>query len=563
MIKVVLRGDFTEFTKKKLSTNEINYGINWINNYRNKYSAWEDTMSDEMDDFHDWITKDSESIFIFDKDAIDNSNPLFGVKVYDETGTLIEELDFSEVGLIRKELGIWKGISASEALSSSLVSDYKLGFVLNTDRFDSNKLKIIQDKDFIFPESSYASLIVYDDELIPLADNTDSFPKDSFDEMHPCKNLEFLGGFLICDNDNNYHFTYECGGLEHFFEDIDDNSSETKKTVNNRPLLDQKSIVQQKETVCKDNKHILPFLGAYQWKTVNEIILLSPEGIFPEIPKKYNYRREDIFEYEKDNQTAYFEIQKDFLNGVFYNLEQNFSSYAFILMFDVLTSFKDNKNIPAFANQCAVLVKCCSTLSKYINGEVKELVWPYIHDDLQKIELLEHLHGLEEYLSIYDYAKYILRYDEHKIECLHIFDKGYVSISSVMLCKSKQKRFKVTNPQIAKVFCDVVLYVLNKYDDFNSVLEDSLRLYFFKKNGRLTKREKDKIKMTPSRLSDDNWLTLLCFNRIVISVYKQLRISDTRCDSDIKHPYGWEGFSIVNFDEFLKEAIEKYIGCCK
>ena len=35
----------------------------------------------DIDDFYYWVTEDSESIFIFDKNAMNNPNPLFGIKV--------------------------------------------------------------------------------------------------------------------------------------------------------------------------------------------------------------------------------------------------------------------------------------------------------------------------------------------------------------------------------------------------------------------------------------------------------------------------------------------------
>jgi len=560
MLYLIVRADFIEYTKKKLSSEEISYGVKWINDYRNNYSTWEDSMTDDIDDFYDWVTEDSESIFIFDKNAMNNPNPLFGIKVFNEKGTLIEEMEISDVGVVNHKLDTWNEISATESIAASSVNDFRLCFVLNTDRFEADKLKIIQDKFFILPDSTYASVIVYDNEMVSLADNMDSFPNDSFDEMHPCRNLEFLRGFLICDNDKNYHLTYECGGLELFFEDKDGNISETKKSFNNCSQSDCIAILQKEDIASKDNENKHTFLEKYHWKIEKNVKLLSPKGLFPEIPRKFNYKREDILEYEEKNQIAYFEIQKDFLNGVFYDLELKFSSYAFILMFDVFTSFKNNKDIPALVNQSEILIKCCPTLSEYINREVMELVWPWVNDDSQKNELIKQFPGLDELLSIYDYAKFILHYDNHKIECLHIFDNSYVSISSVMLCKSKQKRFKVTNPQIAKTFCDVALFVLNKYDDFNIALEESLRLFFFKKKGKLSEREKNKIMMMRSRFADINWVYLLCFNRFIINVYKQLRIIDTRCHSDVKHPLDWGGFSITCFDEYLQESLEYYFG---
>jgi len=213
MLYLIVRADFIEYTKKKLSSEEISYGVKWINDYRNNYSTWEDSMTDDIDDFYDWVTEDSESIFIFDKNAMNNPNPLFGIKVFNEKGTLIEEMEISDVGVVNHKLDTWNEISATESIAASSVNDFRLCFVLNTDRFEADKLKIIQDKFFILPDSTYASVIVYDNEMVSLADNMDSFPNDSFDEMHPCRNLEFLRGFLICDNDKNYHLTYECGGL--------------------------------------------------------------------------------------------------------------------------------------------------------------------------------------------------------------------------------------------------------------------------------------------------------------------------------------------------------------
>jgi len=210
------------------------------------------------------------------------------------------------------------------------------------------------------------------------------------------------------------------------------------------------------------------FLNCFSWKYIhtNNVTLMHPNYIVGPCPKHLIYEREDLLSFETKYQDYYYKIQNDFIRGIFYNLDDEmYGTYAFILFFDLIASYSDNKNLSDLINQLEILCICCPKIGNYVPEKLMTIIDYKQLTGTSKLMILKAFPGFRGVMSIMDYALLVLNYSDSQIIKLKILED--VRICEIQLLKSYEKRYKVTQGKIIKETIDLVLQVVGKYDDFS------------------------------------------------------------------------------------------------
>lgn len=210
------------------------------------------------------------------------------------------------------------------------------------------------------------------------------------------------------------------------------------------------------------------FLNCFSWKYIhtNNVTLMHPNYIVGPCPKHLIYEREDLLSFETKYQDYYYKIQNDFIRGIFYNLDDEmYGTYAFILFFDLIASYSDNKNLSDLINQLEILCICCPKIGNYVPEKLMTIIDYKQLTGTSKLMILKAFPGFRGVMSIMDYALLVLNYSDSQIIKLKILED--VRICEIQLLKSYEKRYKVTQGEIIKETIDLVLQVVGKYDDFS------------------------------------------------------------------------------------------------
>jgi len=238
------------------------------------------------------------------------------------------------------------------------------------------------------------------------------------------------------------------------------------------------------------------FLKSYLWNRKNSFQLISPCGILEPFPKHYKTCKEDIFRYSEKIQKSYFMLQNDFISGIFYDLsdDETYAQYAFILFFTILDAFRYNldKDMLNFIDQLDILCACCPKIRDYIYFimEPKYKIWDYFNDSL-KIMLLDKNPNLKLKLSLYDYARLVLRKCKNDADLLKNIT---IDLSLFTISKTNEKRYHISNEIIIQDFIEIFILLLKRIGGMEAFI------YKFVKQKCIGKRDpfddKEKAKLT-------------------------------------------------------------------
>lgn len=216
------------------------------------------------------------------------------------------------------------------------------------------------------------------------------------------------------------------------------------------------------------------FLKKFPWTYTKEVVLLSPCDTVGTCPKHLIYKRRDLLSYETKYQDYYYKIQNDFIQGKFYNLQdEDYITYAFILFFDLIESYKNNKNLENLLNQLEIMCLCCPKISKYIPEKLNSVINYKRLDDTQILKILDVFPDFKKEMFVPDYARLILRYTDSKLDKLKVMD--CIPIKRITLSNSNAKRYKVSQEEIIKEVIDLVIEVIGKYDDFRKSCYNAIK----------------------------------------------------------------------------------------
>lgn len=210
------------------------------------------------------------------------------------------------------------------------------------------------------------------------------------------------------------------------------------------------------------------FLNCFSWKYIhtNNVTLMHPNDVVGPCPKHLIYEREDLLSFETKYQDYYYKIQNDFIQGTFYNLDDEmYKTYAFILFFDLIASYRDNKDLGKMLNQLEILCISCPIIGNYVPEKLMTIIDYKQLTDTSKLMILKAFPGFRGVMSIMDYALLVLNYSDPQIIKLKILED--VQICEIQLLKSYEKKYKVIQEEIIKEVIDLVVQVAGKYDDFS------------------------------------------------------------------------------------------------
>jgi len=113
-------------------------------------------------------------------------------------------------------------------------------------------------------------------------------------------------------------------------------------------------------------------ISGHSYKLVDrdkELSLTPYPGKVPYWPHTYIYSTRELHHAGASVKAFYEEFKKAFLNGVYYNTEEN-SNYSFTLFFDLLDGYDKHRNLTRLENQLHVLGICYPKTAPYAEREL-------------------------------------------------------------------------------------------------------------------------------------------------------------------------------------------------
>lgn len=315
-----------------------------------------------------------------------------------------------------------------------------------------------------------------------------------------------------------------------------------------------------KETTKTDKKD--KFLDTYIWNHIEKksIRLVSPVGKLEKITGSI-HRKEDIYEYNKKIQDSYFKVQNDFISGYFYDLStpSSYSSYAFILLFAILDSYKD-KDITKLINQIEILTICCPKIEEYTyfimrnpsTNSYSHTIYESI-DESAKLQLASWKPNLIFLFSIPDYANLILHRKKEDVDLLKNFSD--IPIIWLEIPKSYAKRYKISNDILRQDIFEILLIFLRKIGGATSAAIKSISLIYTGKSEPRNKKEERKIQNIHNDIMRYYGCTF--YEDIVLNIVNQVKLKNNII-IDTPKEFLWKSFECANFKQYINEAIAEY-----
>ena len=304
------------------------------------------------------------------------------------------------------------------------------------------------------------------------------------------------------------------------------------------------------------------FLSSYLWKKGNCAHLVSPVGVLEMVPQNqndlsllYSYYKEDIYKFNDHIQESFFQVQKDFVSGKYYDLsDRMYSKYAFILFFSILDAFQYNKNVSDFIDQIEVLCLCCPKITNYIPILMRPeyQIWQQLND-VSKLQILNWHQTLDIHLPILDYSQFILQKKQNDIEMLRLFSGYTNSVSVFTIGKKDEKKNHITSQQLIRESIELLLVVLRKIGGIDSFVYKKIKTECIGNREPLDNRELHKIKYIYAEEMKN-----ICILDFVIKsrnfVYHKNGVAKVYAQFD----FPWHCQMFARFDKYFEEACSEY-----
>ncbi|WP_179950008.1 tellurite resistance TerB C-terminal domain-containing protein [Lutibacter citreus] len=347
-------------------------------------------------------------------------------------------------------------------------------------------------------------------------------------------------------------------GLIDFFKLVimkkkDFNNKYNNTTLKNDSIINYKSFQDEKEELEK-NKTIHYNVDNTIIDVNSEILDLSIEkDTAIEVPywsHTYVYSYNEINNANQQQKNFYKYFRKLFLKGEFVNI-QGFTNYAFILYFDLLNDYEDNKDIKLLEERFKFLGEICPKTKSYSLMSLKDLLKN--RNDSYSITKLQNLQN-SSYQYEYGYSDYDpdeyklgkkykdeLGLSKQEVAWLNKFRKqsnGFTNIKGCLIAVIKQYIFilKESNKHLNAKDSSItkeVNYFKEKITKFYKTRNNSEQVYY-------------DISYSNQRIESDTYLTI--FRRVENSVRKNFGHKKSLSED------------FLFYDNNINQEIEKRIG---